>query len=379
MEKEVDFGKPRRILYITGSMLGSLASYYMRTLFYSRQSRYKSGCPYINFDRPWIGTLVMTIGISICTLVYYIQTLIDPKNYPKITHIPLYIYLMIVLPALLDILISAIYSFAISENTGSISIAIRYFDLLFVIIIQNIFMTPIHYAYQWFALGIVTLGIIFVSIGVLLGSQFKAKLLPTILQLIAQLIMSIRTIIIQKILHENDVSPWLFTGIDGIYGFLLVLFGFYPIANFLPEHSFASLHESFCSSILLTFHSLTIILLFLIYIPITCVYNGCTTGTIMTTNAVGFTIVEMISGSIAWIIDLIIYHAFNGKFILRSDEKFGVRWTDKSYFRLIGSLTFLLGGAIYLKIIKFPCFKYPAASVTKINISETPSEVNFEV
>lgn len=99
----------------------------------------------------------------------------------------------------------------------------------------------------------------------------------------------------------------------------------------------------------------------------------------MTTNAVGFTIVEMISGSIAWIIDLIIYHAFNGKFILRSDEKFGVRWTNKSYFRLIGSLTFLLGGAIYLKIIKFPCFKYPAASVTKINISETPSEVNFEV
>lgn len=207
----------------------------------------------------------------------------------------------------------------------------------------------------------------------------RPKILPCILLLISQLLISIRTVLIQKIIQENDVSPWLMTGFNGIFGFFIVLFGFYPIANFIPEHTFLSLHENFCSSILLAFHSSAIILLFLVYLPIACVYNCCVTGTIMATNSVGYPIVEMVSGSISWIIDLIIYHAFNGKFILKSDEKFGEKWSKYSYFRLIGSITFIMGGVIYLKIIKFPFFKYPTPSVTKISLSDSAFETNFKL
>ncbi|EAY04530.1 hypothetical protein TVAG_244310 [Trichomonas vaginalis G3] len=324
MEKEADFGRTRRIWYIAGVVAGNLLSYYLRGLFYTRKSQIWNGCPFIIFKRPWMGTLVMTIGISLCTLVYYIKTLLDPKNHPKFSHTPTYIYLFIALIAFLDIFISIVPSYTISENLGPFSVATRYFDLLFIIIIQNVFMTPIRYAYQWVSLGIVAFGIVFVAVGVFKNKETRLKLLPSLLQLASQLFISIRTVLIQKVSHENDINPWFLTGFDGIFGFLIVLFGGYPLAYFLPEKSFSSLHENLCSSALLTFHSISIIILFLIYIPITCIYNASITGTITTTNAVGYTIVEMICGSINWIIDLIIFHAFNGKFILEADKKFGV-------------------------------------------------------
>ncbi|EAY00696.1 hypothetical protein TVAG_189120 [Trichomonas vaginalis G3] len=343
-------------------------------------SFYSSDCPFIRFTRPWMGTLVMTIGIAACTLIYYVFTLIDPTSNPKFSDIPINIYLHIALLALLDILISVINSFAIAENSGSISVAFRCFDLLFIIIIENVFVEPIHYAYQWVSLGIVLIGNILVTIGVAVGIEGKPKLLTSILLLFAQLFMSIRSVLTQRILHNNDVSPWLLTGINGIYGFFLVLFGFYPIANFLPAYSFKSLHENFCSSVLLTVHSTSLIILFLIYIPISFTYNVCITGTLMTTNAVGYTIFEMISGAAGWIIDLIIYHAFHGKFILKADEKFGTKWDRYSFFRLFGSLIFLMGGAMYLKVYRFSCFKYPTASVTKIEMSTDSSfELNFKI
>lgn len=380
MEKEADFGRNRRICYLIGIVMGNLFNYYFRCLFYSRMSFYSSDCPFIRFTRPWMGTLVMTIGIAACTLIYYVFPLIDPTSNPKFSDIPINIYLHIALLALLDILISVINSFAIAENSGSISVAFRCFDLLFIIIIENVFVEPIHYAYQWVSLGIVLIGNILVTIGVTVGIEGKSKLLTSILLLFAQLFMSIRSVLTQRILHNNDVSPWLLTGINGIYGFFLVLFGFYPIANFLPASSFKSLHENFCSSVLLTVHSTSLIILFLIYIPISFTYNVCITGTLMTTNAVGYTIFEMISGAAGWIIDLIIYHAFHGKFILKADEKFGTKWDRYSFFRLFGSLIFLMGGAMYLKVYRFSCFKYPTASVTKIEMSTDSSfELNFKI
>ncbi|EAY22152.1 hypothetical protein TVAG_093260 [Trichomonas vaginalis G3] len=384
MEVDADFGKTKRYLYMFGAMFGSLASYYLRNLFYTRYSRIKKGCPEVIFDKPWIGTLMMAIGMSLSIVIYYIQVRCDPKNHTKISKTPRYIVLLCILPGLLDLLYSAFYSFSIVAITGSTSISLRYFDFLFVIIIQNVFLSTINYAYQWVSLGIVAIGIILVSCSVVLGSEIKLQLLPTVLQVLAQLCFSIRTLILQKMLHENDVSNWLLTGISGSYEVIMILFGFYPISYILPEKTFSSLHEDFCLSWKLTTSSLSIIILFIVYIPITCLYNSSVVGTIMTTNGVGYTLVEMISGSIGWVIDLIIYHFFKGRFILKSHTKFGVNWNSYSYLRLIGSLTFLLGGVIYLKIIKFPCFKYPSPSVRRITIDQStgnayPAEVKLEV
>lgn len=150
---------------------------------------------------------------------------------------------------------------------------------------------------------------------------------------------------------------------EGIYDFLFILFGFNPIAYILPEEHFYKLHENFCDSFMMAMHSAKILILFLIYLPICCVYNGCVLGTIMTTNSVSYTIVEMIGTSLGWIIDLIIYHAFNGVFILPSEKKFGAQWTKYSYLRLVGSVIFLIGELIYMEVIKFKCFSYPKSDV----------------
>lgn len=283
-------------------------------------------------------------------------------------NIPFKLYLFASLPSLCDILLSMFYSYSIVENEGSISIALRFFNLLFIVLINYLVFRPKKYAFQWTALAIVLVGIIFVSCSVLVGTNTKLNLIAVVLQVIAQIIQSTKSTIEQKLLHENDICPWWLTGVEGCYDFLFIFFIFNPIAYVLPEKTFNKLHENFCDSTLMVIHSKIIVILFFIYFPISCLYNGCVLGTIMTTDSISYTIVEMIGTSIGWIIDLIIYHGFNGVLFINSNKTFGAQWTKYSYLRLVGSLIFLFGELIYMSVIKFKCFDYPEAKVRRISI-----------
>ncbi|EAX99794.1 hypothetical protein TVAG_175630 [Trichomonas vaginalis G3] len=119
--------------------------------------------------------------------------------------------------------------------------------------------------------------------------------------------------------------------------------------------------------------------LFLIYIPISTTYNGCLIGTIATTNAITYTIIEMIGSFLTWIVDLIIYHGFHGKFILHSNGKiFGTKWTKYSYLRLIGSVIYFIGFLIYSGVIKFKCFTYPQSNVRLMHVNPYESGSSVE-
>lgn len=368
--RAVDFGSKQRYIYIVLCIVGSLLSYYMRTLYYAQMSYSFKGCPTERFDRPWFGTLVMAIGMALCLVVYLIWLKIDPTHGPKLLDIPLKLYLYAFIPAISDMLYSLFYSYSI-VNSGTISIALRYFELIFVVIVNYFFFRPPNYLHQWIALGIVFIGVILVVISVLVSANSPEKVLASavILQIVAQLAHAFKTNTEQKIIHYNDVCPWWLTGVEGIYQFAFILFGFDPIAYLLPEAKFESLHEDFCSSFMMAIHSGTILILFLIYLPICTTYNGSLIGTIMTTNAITYTIVEMIGTSIGWITDIIIFHGFHGKLILPSNGMvFGTQWTKYSYIRVIGAVIFFIGFLIYSGIIRFPCFTYPEANVRLIPI-----------
>lgn len=140
------------------------------------------------FDRPWFGTLIMAIGMMLCLLVNIVWIKLDPAHAPKLRDIPLSLYFLASLPSLCDILLSMFYSYSIVVNDGSISIALRFFNLLFIVIINTIVFRPKNYAYKWVALAIVLVGIIFVSCSVLIGLDSKLNVLAVILQIIAQII-----------------------------------------------------------------------------------------------------------------------------------------------------------------------------------------------
>lgn len=175
----------------------------------------------------------------------------------------------------------------------------------------------------------------------------------------AKFVIAIRLLTLQKITQNNDICPWF---INEISGFIP-----YPISYALPANRFQSIHEDFCTSCLM------FIPLFILYLPVTGAHNALNINTIMLTSGVIFSIIEMLAGSLDWVIDIIMYHGFNGNFILKhfAGLKFGLEWTKYGYLHVLGTVTFLFGGLVYMKGIKFPCFGYLKSNVSLINKMST--------
>lgn len=225
----LDLGRSTRNSYIALCVLGSIGSYYMRTLFFSQYSYSFQGCSKEIFNRPWFATLIMSLCMSLCLVIYIIWRKFSPNSGFRLKDIPFNLYLYALLPALSDLGYSLFYSYSISHS-GTISIALRYFELLFVVIVNYFVFKQHYFGHQWFALGIVFLGIVCVFISVILAQDSNEKIVASaiILQIIAQLAHAFKTNFEQKITHNNDVSPWWLTGVEGIYQFFLIFFRVQP-------------------------------------------------------------------------------------------------------------------------------------------------------
>ena len=375
--KDADFGVKSRFFYIVSCLLGMIITYYIRDTTYSQISNYK-GCKKL-FDLPWFFTLVMTIAMSSCMIVYLILVKINPMHGPKFKNIQMQMYFIPIIPSVCDLFASMFYSFSLVNNKGKISTALRYFELFSIVIMRTLLFESINYSFRWFSLGIIFLGIFFVVFSVISdeNKEGSVKAFPIILQIISQILYATKSIFEEKILHNNDLSPWWLMGVEGVYGFFINLFIVYPIVYVIPlNKNTKGIHENFCESIYMAFHSKAVIALIFIYIPFSCLYNGSIGGTIQTTNSINYTIVEMIASSLAWIVDLIIYYGFKGKYIIPCyNEDFksitkGIQWTKLSWMRLIGSIIFLFGELTYIGIIKFSFFRYPDSNVKIITLNE---------
>ena len=374
--EEYDFATKRRLTYIITCVIGSMLSYYCRSLFYKQTSHSFEGCEDKIFNHPWFGTLVMAFGMTLCFFVYVVTRIFNPDVGPPVTQIPLGNYLYACLPAMCDLLYSVLYSFSIISSSGEISVALRYFEFLFILILNRVVFKPTYYNYMRTSIIIVFVGIACVTVSVLISSHNVetnwAFIVVVILQIFAQFCHAGKTTFEQKLMHNNDLSPWWLAGVEGIYQLFVMFFMFNPLSYLMPaKGEFSGLREDFCEAITMVCHSKTIMVLFAVYTPIACIYNGTLIGAIMVTNGISYTLVEMIGTSIAWIIDIIIFHGFDGKFILPSGGYvFGVKWTDMSYLRLIGSFIFFFGLLIFIKVIRFKCFVYEDPNVKIVKIED---------
>lgn len=323
------------------------------------------------FNRPWFGTLFMAIGMSLCLLVYIIRIKINPNYGPNLSSIPAKVYMITALPALFDMLYSLGHSFSIAESSNSILVASQYLSFFFMIILQKVFIRSKFYTYKWISFLIIIIGIIFVCLSQFLYHRLYVDPLTLSLQIFAEFVLAVRGLILEQIMHNNDVSPWVICGLSGVYEIILILFVFYPISFYLPSKNFESLHENFCSSSAMFIHSTQLIILFLTYLVVTALYNVCNIYTIMMIDALFYTIFKMFSGSVIWLCDITIFYAFNGKFILDNEagKKYGQSWSKLDYLRVIGTVIFLIGGLIFLSVIKFKCFEYPQPNVTTLKMS----------
>ena len=216
-------------------------------------------------------------------------------------------------------------------------------------------------------------GVILTSISVTKNELSSIKIdsgfiIAAVLQILAQLASSFKSIREEQLLHKNDIHPVWLCGVEGIYEFIIVLFMLDPILNFMPKRFGEGLTEDFCAAVNMVTHSNTLIGTFIVYLFIACMFNICVMGVEYSSSAVHFMVSENCVNCISWGIDLLIHYTMGGTIFGLTEGGNGVKWTDLSWLRLFGVVLILFGSLIYVKAITLPFFKYEESSVKVIEM-----------
>jgi len=373
--KDADFGKNQRRIYAFMCLFGSVFSYYSRKLIYDQDSYNFQGCIMTKFSRPWFVTLSMSIGMAMASLLYLLILIFKKEPPVSFKMIPFRSYISAIFPAVCDLAFSVLYNITTLMISSIFTVTFNFFMLLFTALFRRFLLKQRTLPYAWFSIGILIVGIILSSISVAGDEIQKTKLSLKLLfgcgvQLIAQVLAALKAISEEKILHQNDLSPIWLCGIEGIYEALLLLFAFFPLLYISPKSFGEQFQENFCSDFLMVIHSPKLMLNIFVYLFIAMCYNTGLMGVILTTSAIGFSVVESIASTVMWMMDLFIHYQLHGFLFNLNSSKFGEPWVSASYIRLAGYLLVIIGALIYIKIVKLSCFQYEESNIKVINMDD---------
>ncbi|EAY07660.1 hypothetical protein TVAG_273440 [Trichomonas vaginalis G3] len=365
-------------------IIGGILVLLSRKVIFSQKSFSYERCSIQEFDKPWIATLFMSIGLSFSNIIYKLMLVFDAKNYRLFTKIEFRLYLQGLTIAILDIIYSTLYSIAIVLIKEQYATLFRFVIILFTACLRRVWLKEKLLAYSYTALVIVTIGVVLSSISVIYDQlkvdtiKYNATFFIALtLQILAQLALSIKTILEEQILHQNDVHPTWFCGVIGIYETVIILFMVYPIVNFIPGKTGAGLSENFCDAIKMIGHSKVLIIEFVLFPLIELFYNVGILGVIFSTSGIHKIVFEMVYTSFAWFIELFIYYAMKGN-VFGLAKDMGAKWDKYSPMRLVGIVLIFIGSLLYSKTIKCKCYEYEQADTQVFRLSEVCS-IDHEV
>ena len=382
-EKDIDFGKKTRYIYLACCILGNTLTLYARSIFYAQNTYSFEGCETTKFDKPWFATLVMSLGMSMATILYKLLLIFSKEPPISFSKVSFSMYLHAFLPAVFDITISVLNSIALLLIGSTLTTFIRIMNVFFATLLRLVWLKEKILPYSWVSLAIIIVGVIFVSASIWEDEMGKVHvntkfIVATVLQLLVQLAFAAKAIREEQLLHSNDIHPIWLCGIEGIYESIMILFIVDPIVNFIPKKMGQGLSENLCAAVMMVIHSPTLIGCFVAYLFIACFFNCSVMGVEYSSSALHFIVCENFVTCISWVIDLLIKYPMKGSMFGLSDKSYGTEWNSLSFLRLIGVVIIIIGSMLYIKLIKLPCFTYEESNVKIIEIPDLSAPGNEE-
>lgn len=269
----------------------------------------------------------------------------------KTEPIPMWMYFVLIVPSIFDLLATALCMFGLRSVNVSIYQMLRGSAIVFVAILKQYLLKDRLKKFMWIGVFWNVVSIFMVGLTAVFAMDSAAEseeggagagqgaLQGVMLILLGAFVQSLQYAFEEKVMtHDIAAPPLLLIGMEGLWGTLLCLCVFYPIAYYYPGPDHGSYENPFNTWYMIS-NTWEIQKVFLVYYFSIFFYNVLAVLVTYTLNSVWHAILDNFRPITVWGCDLFVYY-----FITHA---FGESWTIWSWLQLAGLFVLLYGTAIY--------------------------------
>jgi len=182
--------------------------------------------------------------------------------------------------------------------------------------------------------------------------------------LLGQFVAACQMVVEEKLLKNSHLAAMHIVGMEGSFGFLLMLLIVLPILYFIPASSsgpFVTFHENSIDALYQMYYNYVILIMGILYCLSIAFYNFFGLSVTKYLTCVHRTLIDACRTIFVWAFELI-----------RPGDK-GEKWTRWSYLELAGFVFLIAGTVFYYGIIKLPCFSYETPECKTETATATPA------
>ncbi|EER03195.1 conserved hypothetical protein [Perkinsus marinus ATCC 50983] len=219
------------------------------------------------FAKPWFNTFSMFMGMSLSIVAYLIsvyikrrrtnekidqeEPLLEPIRRPDTNH-KVKRYLMIGLPAALDLTATVMCFVGLLYNPASVWQMLRGAEIIFCAILSVFFLGRRLQAHHWVAVGLCFIAILIVGFANLMSSQNSTPaggdptmmLIGMVMIVAGQIVQAGQVVCEERLMKEWTVSPLQLVGLEGIWGCFFMCIIVFPILQRIPGEDRGSMENT---------------------------------------------------------------------------------------------------------------------------------------
>jgi hypothetical protein len=259
--------------------------------------------------------------------------------------IPTWMYFVLIIPALFDLVATALCMYGLLYVNVSIYQMLRGAAIIFVALLKQFVLKDRLRSYMWIGVFWNVVSIVLVGATAMFSSPesedaaLNKPLTGVTLILLGALVQSLQYAFEERVMAmEISAPPLLLIGMEGLWGSIVCIFVLYPVAYFTPGNDHGSYENPF-NTLTMIQNSPDIQFMFFFYFIFIFGYNMLACLVTFMLNSVWHAILDNFRPITVWGTDLFIFYMI-------STAK-GEEWTVWSWMQLAGMIVLLYGTAVY--------------------------------
>ena len=295
------------------------------------------------------GIFLMTVGwLAMAPALIYFRVFrkakADPSSYGKRA------MLLVALPSAVDMISTVLATFGSPWISLSLAFIFKGGRVVFSAILTVVMLRRRLYPHHWTSIVFCVVGLVVAASSQLLSEP--SAFLGVVLVLGSELFKALRVVIEERLMKNESFEPTFLVGVEGLYGFT-VFFATLLVVWLGIRGDDAGSFENLQDTFYRIGNSSTLIILFCIFPPVTCIVS--ITSAVVTRNlsAVHNGFISVVRVGILWILELIVFYSMGDS---PMGKLLGEAWTQYSWLKLAGFLVIIFATLVYDEDVKLRCF-----------------------
>jgi len=359
----------------------------------NESSAYDRDGNYVSFNHAWLQTAIMSLGEFACIMgsCYFLlvertcTTFSGIQTEPFLSYgttsevkprYPNKCFQWSLLPSSsVKLLASGILAIGLIYTKASIWQMLTGSQYIFKVIISKFCYGRRPEPYQYVAFLCTLIGVVFVVAAGLNGGETSDAVFGIVCSLFGQFFLAIFVRMETNLLKGKNFHLMSVIGVEGFFGFLLMLCVVLPVTTTLPKYPLGDtnlgriLHDNMLDGLYMIWNDLNILYLVIAYFLSTIAYKSLRAHIARSMTPMHKALIEPLFMAIIWCVEL----SINAE----GESKFGERITYYSILEFGGLVLILTGSLIANQILRLHYGLYRVKTERVIEVFETPSSDLF--